>query len=158
MKIFAVVISSLICLWSSHCKAYDLYLIRHFEKQPDQPNPALTEHGQAQAAKLAQFLTDKGVVYIYSTDYRRTQQSAAQSAKLLELQVTSYDPKNLAEFAQQILHKQQNSLIVGHSNTTPELISLLGGQSKPIDESQYGEVFILHVSEQHVDTDSFHIE
>ena len=121
------------------------YFVRHFEKQHSD-NPELTDFGKKRAKHLAAFFADIPLSQIYSTDYKRTQQTAAPVADKLSLAVHSYDPRKLAEFAQE-LRLSSNVLVVGHSNTTPELITLMGGTTPVISESDYGQLFVLSVSD-----------
>ncbi|MFT4938014.1 MAG: broad specificity phosphatase PhoE [Paraglaciecola sp.] len=129
------------------------YFVRHFEKQQGD-NPELTEVGKKRAHQLAAFFADIPLSQIYSTDYKRTQQTAASVADKLGLTVHLYDPRQLAEFAQK-LRLSTNVLIVGHSNTTPELITIMGGTAPVISESDYGQLFVLSVSEGDIKEKTF---
>lgn len=124
--------------------AFSIYLVRHAQKQLDMgSNPELTRKGRQTANDLAALLANTNLQDIYSTDYLRTQQTAAPLAKVLGQQVKSYDPSQLAKFAQQVLMEKRDILIVGHSNTTPDLIRALGGKGQAIDESRYGDLYQL---------------
>lgn len=142
----------------NHCAAseteYKLFLTRHYEKVKQVKNPSLTEAGKARADMLAQHLKDLGIANIYSTRFDRTQQTAEPVAKLLGLSIIYYDHNKLTELAKRLLEQKQTALIVGHSNTTPTLIDLLGGDSERITESDYGELFILGISRGDVTTQS----
>lgn len=125
-----------------------IYLVRHAEKQladPANKDPDLTEQGQQRAAQLARILRDSGIKSIYSTDYRRTRQTAAPLAEKLQLPVTNYDPADLSALADRLRESSDNTLVVGHSNTTPQLVELLGGDSvSAIDEArEYDRLYIL---------------
>ena len=121
-----------------------IYLVRHAEKQHSKDkNPTLTELGHQRANNIANMLKKNDISHIYSTDYHRTQQTAKPLSDLIKVAITSYDPRDLPAFAQQLKTIQGNILVVGHSNTTPELVSLLGGQSTPIDESEYDRLYQL---------------
>ncbi|MFC6978004.1 SixA phosphatase family protein [Microbulbifer taiwanensis] len=114
-----------------------IYLVRHAEKVSgtDDRNPPLTESGRARAQHLAYVLGEAGIEKIYSSDYARTRQTAEPLADKLNLQVESYDPRALGELAQQLRQISGRTLVVGHSNTTPQLVELLGGESgAPIEE------------------------
>ena len=104
----------LLCLWSNITLAErSIYLVRHAEKQADgTANPSLTKQGLQRANNLAQQLKDKNIVAVYSTSYNRTQQTAAPLAKLLGLDVQTYDPRKLLEFAETVLRSDQTILIV----------------------------------------------
>ena len=117
------------------------YFIRHFEKQQGS-DPQLTEKGALQAHALVAALKDKTLSKIYSTQYKRTLESAAPVAAARGLDITLYDPARLALLAEQI-SQQNNILVVGHSNTTAQLIRLMGGQLADLSEADYGQLFIL---------------
>jgi phosphohistidine phosphatase SixA len=130
-----------------------IFLIRHFEKEStdgmakQNKDPELTTQGQARAQLLASFLADKNVITVFSTNYKRTIQTATPTAKQNGLSVTFYDPRELAGFALQLqamsTKGKGNILIVGHSNTTPQLLKLLGGPDQPLSENDYGDLFYL---------------
>ncbi|BDX08177.1 SixA phosphatase family protein [Planctobacterium marinum] len=122
-----------------HIRDADVYLVRHMEKQRNgSKDPQLTEKGWVQAKKLRDALKDRGIQVIYSSDYQRTQQTAEPLATALGLTVKLYDPKNLAPLAESIQASGLKTLVVGHSNTTPELAWRLTGQPQPdIDEGEY---------------------
>lgn len=144
--------------------ASDIYLFRHAEKQVDGTrNPALTNTGQQRAQWLANWFGDKNVQRIYSTDYKRTQQTVAVLAKQTGLNVTSYDPRKLAEFAAQLKQMDDSAngsiVVVGHSNTTPELVKLLGGEAgNKIVESEFDRIYHLHLDNNKSQTQRFNSE
>lgn len=147
----------LVTMLSFQASSYELYLVRHFEKRSDESNPRLTEHGEARAQALIALLADKQIQHIYSSDYRRTQQTARPISEALGLPILSYPVRDLAGFAKGLLADQKNSLIVGHSNTTPQLVSLLGGEATPIAENEFGELFVLIMLPSGVNTQSVHV-
>lgn len=121
-----------------------IYLVRHAEKATGK-NPELTEAGQQRAEDLAAFFKGKNVTEVFSTDYRRTQQTAAPTAKQASRGVGSYSHKKLEEIAEQVRKKKGTILIVGHSNTTPELAGILGADpGEPIVEKwEYDRLYEL---------------
>jgi phosphohistidine phosphatase SixA len=118
-----------------------IFLARHAEALYPPPedaprNPPLSAMGQDRADALARLLADAGITRIHSTDYERTQETAAPLAALLGLPVASYDPGDLPGFAAQLSATPGRHVVLGHSNTTPELVAALGGEpGTPIDES-----------------------
>jgi len=121
------------------------FLVRHAEKADQSEDPPLTEEGHARARALADLLRDAGVETIYSSDFERTRDTAAPLASDLGLEVMLYDPNRLAELAETLLSSPGRALVVGHSNTTPELAGLLGGDpGPPIPEDEYDRLYVLH--------------
>ncbi len=131
-----------------------IYLVRHAEKQNDgSKDPTLTAIGKQRAGNLSQILKDKNIVAIYSSDYNRTRQTAGPLAKRLGLNVVLYNPGKLKKFAAQLLNSQGNLLVVGHSNTTPNLASLLGGESfGEIEHLEYDRVYQLSFQAEQIKT------
>jgi 2,3-bisphosphoglycerate-dependent phosphoglycerate mutase len=117
------------------------YFVRHFEKLLGD-NPSLTETGKARAEALAAFFSNKSITHVYSTDYNRTLETATPVATLKNISIKYYDPRSLAEFANKI-KTLDHVLVVGHSNTTPQILSLMGGEDINIEESDYGVVYKL---------------
>ncbi|MBB3169387.1 SixA phosphatase family protein [Simiduia aestuariiviva] len=147
-KIIAVLILSCCSLSLS---AQSLYILRHFEKQADSPNPALTETGSARAEMLAAMLQREPITHIFTSDYRRTRASVAPLARALGISVSIYDPRDLPALASQLSGLAQ-AVVVGHSNTTPQLVRLLGGTAEDMDESRYGDLFVISQSQGVVTT------
>ncbi|MFC3551171.1 SixA phosphatase family protein [Lysobacter cavernae] len=104
-------------------------LVRHAEKVGDgSDDPALTEAGRVRADALARRFADAPLSSVYSTGYRRTQQTAAPTALAHELTVVTYAAKQPAsEFAGLLRreHAGQQVLVVGHSNTIPDIAAAL---------------------------------
>lgn len=140
---FVLALSLLLLSQTAFC--YELILVRHFEKIADVDDPGLTDIGQMRAENLAKILDKSTIKKIYSTQYKRTKQTAKPIAQSKGFKVEYYDPRDLTSFAAKLLALQEGALVVGHSNTTPALIKLLGGKAKVITEKDYGEVFFMRI-------------
>ena len=130
--------------------ALTFIVVRHAEKARDDPrDPTLTAAGHARAEALAAALADAPVVAVYATGYRRTQQTAAPTARVHALPVTTYDAKGPAvAFAAQLrqAHRAGHVLVVGHSNTAPDIAAALCGcDVAPMDESEYDRRMTVHI-------------
>ncbi len=129
-------------------KAYKkttLYLVRHAEKGNDHPrNPSLSTQGQERAANLASELGQAGISAIYSTPYKRTQQTGQVLAKQLGLEIRSYNPSYATHIFDILANNQgQKVLVVGHSNTVPNMVNWLSAdaQLQQLGEKDYGDLF-----------------
>lgn len=118
---------SSISLQTSEQSSNTIFLVRHAEKGSG-TDPSLTEAGQKRAEALAELMSGKGLTCIHSTNYKRTLETAAPTAKRTELQVQLYDPRDLEAFAAKLNATEGVHLVVGHSNTTPQLVEVLGGE------------------------------
>ena len=124
------------------------YFIRHAEKDRSDStnkNPSLTIQGLERANKWALFFKDKNIAAVYSTNYIRTQQTALPIAKEQNIEIISYTAKELISEKFIANNKGKNIVIVGHSNTTPELVNSLLGEKKyeDIADSENNNVFIV---------------
>ncbi|WP_300377916.1 histidine phosphatase family protein [Henriciella sp.] len=123
-----------------------VYLVRHAEKAAGGDDPALSEAGIERARLLADRLDEAGIETIWSSDYQRTRQTAAPLARNLAIDIETYDPSDLESLAGTLEERGETALVVGHSNTTPELSAQLGGDAgSPINEAgEYDRLYILN--------------
>ena len=110
-------------------------------------DPDLSEAGRARAASLAAMLKDAGVSAIFVTEFKRTQQTAAPLAKALGITPTVVPAKDTAGLAARLKKATGNVLVVGHSNTVPEVITAIG-VAKPVSvaDTEFDNLFIVHTS------------
>jgi phosphohistidine phosphatase SixA len=135
--------------------AVQIFLVRHAEKTADKNDPALTAAGTARAETLAVMLKDADITHIHSSDYTRTRDTAAPLAKRLGLTVELYDPRDLPAMAERLKSQSGRHLVVGHSNTTPQLTEQLGGDGgTPIVEAtEYNRLYYVVIgADGRVDT------
>ncbi len=127
--------------------AATFYLVRHSEKQVTAENkqdPGLTQAGIARAEKTGVILRNIDFTAIYSSDFQRTRATAELIQGSRDTPITIYDPRKLEAFAEQLKNSTADSviLVVGHSNTTPQLAEALSGKPvAPIDESVYHNLY-----------------
>ena len=128
--------------------------VRHAEKATlPADDPGLSESGKRRAAELARQLVDADVVAgvdaIYSTSYRRTEETAQPVAEALNLPILAYDASNTEMIIDEIVkkHKGKIILVVGHSNTVPAMIGNMGASKKvpAIDEGEYDNIYIVSI-------------
>jgi broad specificity phosphatase PhoE len=125
-------------------------VVRHAEKATDDPeNPRLSARGQARAAALAERLRDAPLVAAYATEFHRTQQTAQPAADAHALPVTAYYARGPAsEIAAQWkqAHRAGTVLVVGHSNTVPDLVSALCAcGAAPMDDTEYDRFSVVRI-------------
>lgn len=126
---------------------FRLYLVRHAEKAADGgADPALTLAGRLRADRLARWLAPRGLVAVWSTDYRRTRETAHPTASAAALDIGIYAPTPAEPFAQLLLERHQTALVSGHSNTIPMLAAALCQcPVRPMSEGEYNRLLVLHV-------------
>ena len=131
-----------------------ILLVRHAEKATDanEASVPLSEAGTARAARLAEMLRSAGVTAVYATDTVRARKTAEPLAKAAGLEVRIYAPKDAdGKSAPRILLDRLKKedprgvvLVVGHSNTVPEILAALGYPEKvEIAATQYDDLFVV---------------
>jgi broad specificity phosphatase PhoE len=124
-------------------------LVRHADRtpdgSPDPPGPSLNDKGMARAAKLVHVLSKSGIQAIYASQYTRSKMTA-KPFRIKNPGVPEVVIDGAPELKDHILtnHSGQTVLVVGHSDTVPELIRLLGGPSLAnIDDCEFDNLFVL---------------
>ena len=131
-------------LHASDAGSTTVFLVRHAEKTTEKPDPGLTEVGLARAVDLAATLRDAGIEHILSSDYRRTRDTAIPLADALGISVEIYDARDLPGLVTRLAELEGRVLVIGHSNTTPAVAELLGGDpGPPIDEEEHDRLYML---------------
>lgn len=130
-----------------------VFLVRHAEKVDHSRDADLSEAGYLRAAELARTLADAGIECIHSSDFIRTRETAKPVAHLFGLEVELYDPRDLDTLADQLKASGGRHLVVGHSNTTPAMVEILGGDpGSAIEENEYDRLYILSIVKGEVKT------
>jgi broad specificity phosphatase PhoE len=108
-------------------------------------DPLLSAAGEARATRLAAMLLDAGIKGIFTSEFRRTQDTARPLAAKLGLQIQVVTAKDATGLAAKIkaAHARDTVLIVGHSNTVPELIKVFGGPEVKIADDDYTGIYVL---------------
>ena len=135
---------------------FTLYLVRHAEKEADgSRDPLLTEAGNNRSKKLASWFADKDINAIWSSDYIRTRDTALPLLSQLGLTLKIYDPGDQTELVRQILDRQHNALVVGHSNTIPELARLLCHCTiADMDDSEHDRLIVISFVNHEITTET----
>ena len=119
-------------------------LTRHAEREPAGTDPSLSAAGRRRAKLLADMLADAGIGAIFTSEFKRTKETAAPIAQRLSVAPVPIDDE-MAKAAQQIRSAGDRVLVVGHSDTVPALIAELGGPPVTIPDTAFDRFFVLHV-------------
>lgn len=125
-----------------------IFLVRHAERAATSgrvpPDTGLSAEGKIRADHLGQQLKDAGITAIFTTEYKRTQQTAAPLAHSLGIQPEIISAGDLRSLMAKIKNETGNVLVVGHSNTLPQIINALGVHARVvISEGDYDNLFIV---------------
>ena len=128
-------------------KVTTVILARHGEKSGPSGDVPLSEAGIARANELARVLGSVKVDAIYTTPYERTRKTAAPlgtSLGIAPVEITT--GKTYADDMAKLIrdkHAGGTVVVVGHSNTTRDVITALGGSIPEIADSSYDDLFIV---------------
>ena len=131
-----------------------VYVVRHAERAEDGTNdPPISADGERRARLLAAMLRDSGITHIYTTDYLRTRATAAPIARDAGLVPYVYDPGEPAALAGRLRATPGRHLVVGHSNSVPDLVVALGGDPHgEIAQDEYDRLYVLTLASDAVTT------
>jgi broad specificity phosphatase PhoE len=122
-----------------------IFFVRHAEKATTGGDDMdISEAGRARAESLATLLKDAELSAIYTTEFKRTQQTAVPLAKALHLEPAVIPQKDPAALVAKLKGSSGNVLVVGHGNTIPDLLKTLG-ITTPINiaDNDYDNLFIV---------------
>jgi broad specificity phosphatase PhoE len=122
-----------------------IYLVRHTERADQSADSPLSPAGEARAERLAAALRDAGITHVFTTDLKRTIQTAAPLATAHHLMPQALPAGDVDGLVAKIrsLGPGDRPLIVGHSNTIPVILFALGGGTVTIAEAEFDNLFIV---------------
>ena len=120
-------------------------IVRHAEKATNGGNdPDLSSAGRARAEALARILKDSDITAIFTSEFKRTQETAAPTATSTQVTPMVVAAKDTAALVARLHQLNGNALVVGHGDTIPNLVKALGINSPiNIPDADYSELFIV---------------
>lgn len=130
--------------------AYSVFFcVRHAEKRKDQgDNPELTPEGVARAERLGLILSNQFLDKVFSTNYKRTVQTAeiVRKKALKAPPAETFPPAMQDMWLDETLKKGAGKryLVVGHQNTIPQLLNRLKDTTEfqNIPDDDHGRFYI----------------
>jgi 2,3-bisphosphoglycerate-dependent phosphoglycerate mutase len=122
-----------------------LFIVRHAEKATAGGNdPELSAAGHERAEALARILKDSEITAIFATEFKRTQETAAPTAKATQITPTIIPANDVVALVEKLRGLKGNGLVVGHGNTIPDLVKGLGiAIPVNIPEDDYSELLVI---------------
>jgi len=118
------------------------WVVRHLNTPAGERDPDLTAEGQRAATALATWFRADPPRAIFVSDFRRTRQTAAPLAARLGLTPVVYDPADAPGLIARVRAGPLPALIVGHSNTVPDIVAQLGGaRPGPLVHEDFGDIW-----------------
>lgn len=138
-------------------KTQTVFVLRHAEKSATpSPDPELSEAGKARATRLAALFENSLPQAVYSTQYQRTQATAKVLADAagIEVSIIAIDKDNAAVYPDLVrervcaLPDQSLAVIIGHSNTVPELVGNWSGQTvSAIPDDSFDRIYVIRLQD-----------
>jgi phosphohistidine phosphatase SixA len=132
-----------------------VFVMRHAEKvlvPEDDPDPPLSPAGEARALELAQHFgrapKGQGLDAIIVSEFRRTQATVQPLANRIGVPVIVVPANDPAQAAKRALSENRGGrvLIVGHSNTVPDIVKELSGEDVgEMSDTEYGIVYVVAI-------------
>ena len=145
IRIFAALLLILMgaaaCVSAPASSPQAIYVMRHLQKGAGE-DPPLSAEGKANAQRLIPILRANPPKAIFVSPTRRARETAEPLAAALGITMTSYDPRNAAALIETVAAEKRSLLIVGHSNTVPDIIGRLGAAAPPpLSDEDYGGIW-----------------
>ena len=129
-----------------------VFLVRHAERadagtaaaKMAGADPDLSGAGIARANSLAAMLKDARIRTVITTEFKRTRQTGEPVAKAAGVPLTIIDSKDAAGLLKKIRSSTGNVLVVGHSNTVPDVLKGLGvTEPVTITDDEFDSLFVV---------------
>ena len=146
MRIAGAAVAVLLTAASHAIAQQAVIVVRHAEKADQTPDTHLSARGRARAQALADLLRGAGVTHVITSEYARSQETAAPLVKALGLTPEQVPAKDLPTLVARLhaLDPASIVLVVGHSNTIPPILSVLGWPNTlDLHENDYDNDFVL---------------
>ena len=120
----------------------DIFVMRHLNTPAGAKDPDLTSAGHSAAVQLVKWFKRDRPAVIYVSSTKRAQQTAAPLALKLGVTLKIYNPADTTALIAAVSGETRTVLIVGHSNTVPDIIQRLGGQPPaPLVHEDFGDIW-----------------
>jgi broad specificity phosphatase PhoE len=120
-------------------------IVRHAEKAASGGNdPDLAPAGRARGDALARILKDSGITAIFTSEFKRTQETAVPSVKSIGVAPTIVPAKDIAALILKLRQLKGNALVVAHGDTIPDIAKALGIETPiQIPDDDYNELLVV---------------
>lgn len=149
MKHLILILSIPLLLITGANAAPIVFIVRHAEKASNgDKDPDLSAQGQKRADALAHILKDSQITSVFVTEFKRTQETAAPTARGAHVSPTVVPANDIGLLVEKLRALNGNALVVGHGNTIPDLLKALGVATPvSIPEDDYTEIFAVSVGD-----------
>lgn len=123
-----------------------IYIVRHAERADQSADSGLSTKGVGRAYRLRDMLHDAGITRIFTTEFKRTIETAQPLASEHHLTPQPIAASDIDGLVSKVtgVGPRDRVLVVGHSNTVPALLNALHVDPPiSIAEDAYDDLFIV---------------
>lgn len=125
-----------------------VFLVRHAEKGPENPDPSLTDAGRRRAEDLARTLASSGATALFASEFKRTQETLAPLASATGLRVTAIPGRAVDSLvaALRALPPGSRAVVASHSNLIHVIVERLAGAgTAELTDADYDRLYVVTV-------------
>lgn len=150
MKYLVIFLALMVCNTRTNAQAATkIFIVRHAEKGTGN-DPLLTPAGNKRAGDLMRALQNEGIQKIYVSQFRRTQNTGDSLRIQFRIDTVHYAADTICDNLINAImaHRDfgKTILIIGHSNTIPQIIRKLGVKDYPygdIPDGEFDNLFVI---------------
>src|SRR6266576_2155983 len=112
-------------------------------------DPDFSSAGRVRADGFCRILDDSGFAVIFTTEFKRTQETAAPTATSAHVTPTVVAAKDTTGLVAKLHRINGNALVVAHGDTIPNIIKALGINSPiNIPDEDYSELLVVALGDK----------
>ncbi len=146
--IWSLLVMAPLAAASAQTAPLTVFVVRHAEKGPENPDPSLTPAGQQRAAELARVLTGAQVSAAFASEFKRTQETVAPLAAQLGLTPVMVPAGKMDDLIAQLraLPPGSRAVVASHSNLVHLIVEKLTGVKIPaLTDTDYDRLVVVTV-------------
>lgn len=155
LRLQGLALASLLCIGPAQPARAEttIFVVRHAEKVDASEDPDLDVTGRERARLLRDMLRAIPIETIYSSKYKRTQQTVSPTAEARKVPITIHTTDEIPKLADAIRAAAADSvdraiLVAGHSNTTVQWLKALGITSiNELLDHEWDNLFVVTIGD-----------
>jgi broad specificity phosphatase PhoE len=123
-----------------------VFVVRHAEKGPENPDPSLTAEGHQRAEALARVLKDAQISAAFASEFKRTRETVTPLAAAGGITIQVIPATGLDSLVGRIraLPPSSRAVVASHSNLVHLIVEKLSGvKLTPLTEADYDRLVVV---------------
>lgn len=121
------------------------FVLRHAETTGTLNDPSLSNRGRERATRVGMLLRSVGAERVLHSVTARAKETALEITRVIQVGSGSYDLLDPEPVTRRIIERGGVWIIIGHSNTVPDLVRRLGGDAGTdlLPDGLYDQIFMV---------------